>query len=149
VEFKPIGNYLTYSPFDIWQEQNRLNANARATDRSILNSGGNQGAQNAALLANAYNNQIASGNVYRQGLEYNNNLEKQVAEHNTDVDKFNSTGFLDADKANQDAALKARGYKFDAEKEAALLGQRIDDARGAGISSGVTGLGNMFFNWAA
>ena len=56
VEFRPIGNYLPYKPLDIWYEQNRLNANARATDRAILNSGANQGSKAAALLASGYNN---------------------------------------------------------------------------------------------
>jgi hypothetical protein len=50
---------------DIWYEQNRLNANARATDRAILNSGANQGSKAAALLASGYNNQLASGNLFR------------------------------------------------------------------------------------
>ena len=35
ISYDPIGDYLRYVPMDIWYEQNRMDANARATDRAI------------------------------------------------------------------------------------------------------------------
>lgn len=143
IEFRPIGNYLSYKPLDIWYEQNRLNANARATDRAILNSGANQGSKAAALLASGYNNQLASGNLFRQALEYNDALRKQVGEFNKDTDKFNSEGFLKADMANQDAATRARGYQLEGLKSGYAMMQDIDAAKANAISAGISGLANL------
>ena len=143
VEFRPIGNYLTYKPLDIWYEQNRLNANARATDRAILNSGANQGSKAAALLASGYNDQIASGNLFRQALEYNDALRKQVGEFNRGTDMFNSEGFLKADMANQDAASRAAGYTLEGKRAAYAMRQAVDDAKANAISAGLSGLGNL------
>ena len=147
VEFRPIGNYLTYRPLDIWYEQNRLNANARATDRAIMNSGVNQGAKNAALLASGYNNQIALGNLYRQALEYNDALRKQVEEFNRGTDMFNSEGFLKRDMANQDAASRAAGYNLEGQRAAYAMRQAVDDAKANAISAGMSGLANLAYNY--
>ena len=143
VEFRPIGNYLPYKPLDIWYEQNRLNANARATDRAILNSGANQGSKAAALLASGYNNQLASGNLFRQALEYNDALRKQVTDFNRGTDMFNSEGFLKADMANQDAASRAAGYTLEGKRAAYAMRQAVDDAKANAISAGLSGLGNL------
>lgn len=143
VAFRPVGNYLPYRPLDIWYEQNRLNANARATDRAILNSGANQGSQEAALLASGYNNQIASGNLFRQAQEYNDALRKQVEGFNRGTDMFNSEGFLKADMANQDAASRAAGYSLEGKRAAYAMRQAIDDAKANAISAGLSGLGNL------
>lgn len=52
VRFKPIGNYLTYRPFDRDFYINKMNAEAGATRRSLLNtSGGNRGTAMAGILA--------------------------------------------------------------------------------------------------
>lgn len=148
IEFRPIGDYLTYRPMDIWYEQNRLNANSRATDRTIMNSGAGQGAKNAALLANAYNSQIASGNLYRQALEYNDALRKQVGEFNRGTNQFNSEGFLKADMSNQDAASRARGYTLEGLRSGYAMRQAIDDAKANAISAGISGIGTMLYNMA-
>ena len=92
-DWKPIGNYLTYRPMDIWYEQNRLNANARATDRYITNNAAPIGTKMAGLIANAYNNQLASGNLFRQALEYNDNKKAQVEGFNRGTDQFNSQAY--------------------------------------------------------
>ena len=143
VEFRPIGNYLPYKPLDIWYEQNRLNANARATDRAILNSGANQGSKAAALLASGYNNQLASGNLFRQALEYNDALRKQVTDFNRGTDMFNSEGLLKAGMANQDAATRAAGYTLEGKKAAYAMRQAIDDAKANAINVGLSGLANL------
>lgn len=125
-DYKPLGNYLTYRPLDIWYEQNRLNANARATDRTILNSGTNQGSKMAGLLASGYNDQIASGNLFRQAQEYNDALREKVASFNRGTDQFNSEQYgatsrfnagawNDANRAARQLRLQAAAQKMDAD----------------------------------
>ena len=125
-DYKPLGNYLTYRPLDIWYEQNRLNANARATDRAILNSGVNQGSKMAGLLAAGYNDQIASGNLFRQAQEYNDALREKVASFNRGTDQFNSEQYgatsrfnagawNDANRAARQLRLQAAAQKMDAD----------------------------------
>jgi hypothetical protein len=82
ISYKPIGNYLRYNPMDIWFEQNRMDANARATDRAIMNNAAPIGTKMAGLLASGYNNQIANGQLYRNALEYNDAKRKDVAGFN-------------------------------------------------------------------
>jgi len=52
-------------------------------------------------LQAGYNSQLASGNLYRQALEYNDALKKQTEEFNRYTNLANSQGFLEADRANQ------------------------------------------------
>ena len=145
IEFRPIGNYLTYRPMDIWFEQNRMDANARATDRAIMNNAAPSGTKMAGLLASGYNNQIADGELYRKALEYNDALRKQVEEFNKDTDKFNSEGFLKADMSNQDAATRSRGYTLEGLKSGYAMRQAIDDAKTNAINAGLSGLANLAF----
>lgn len=72
VRFNPIGNYLTYRPFDRDYYINKMNAEAGASRRALLNtSGGNRATAMAGILAadNNYLNQI--GGLARQAEEYN------------------------------------------------------------------------------
>lgn len=145
IEFRPIGNYLTYRPMDIWFEQNRMDANARATDRAIMNNAAPISTKMAGLLASGYNNQIADGDLYRKALEYNDALRKQVEEFNKDTDKFNSEGFLKADMSNQDAATRSRGYTLEGLKSGYAMRQAVDDAKTNAINAGLSGLANLAF----
>ena len=123
--WKPLGNYLTYRPLDIWYEQNALNAQSRATDRAILNN--SSPSRMAGLLANGYNSQLASGNLFRQAQEYNDNLRKQVADFNRGTDQFNSeqygatsrfnaSAYNDANRASAQMKLHAAQAKDDANR---------------------------------
>jgi hypothetical protein len=102
----------------------------------------------AGLIANGYNSQLASGNLFRQAQEYNDALRKQVGEFNKDTDKFNSEGFLKADMANQDAATRARGYNLEGLKSGYAMRQAVDDAKANAISAGISGLGTLLYNYA-
>lgn len=104
-DYQPIGNYLTYRPMDIWYQQNALNAQSRATDRALLNS--NSPSRAAGLLANGYNSQLASGNLYRQALEYNDALEKQVEDFNRGTDMFNAQAYNQNQQFNANALNNA------------------------------------------
>ena len=109
--YKPIGNYLTYNPMDIWYEQNRMDANSRATDRAILNNASPIGTKMAGLLANGYNSQIADGDLYRKALEYNDAKRQKVAEFNRGTDQWNSEAFNKTSFANADTINRDKQYR--------------------------------------
>ena len=148
-KWKPLGNYLTYRPLDIWFEQNALNAQSRATDRQLMNtSGGNRGTAMAGLLANGYNSQLASGNLFRQAQEYNDNLRKQVADFNRGTDQFNSEQYSATSRFNADAYNRARQANAQMRLQAAA--QKMDTDAGwynslygnvAGLFKGIGDIG--------
>ncbi len=109
--YKPIGNYLTYNPMDIWYEQNRMDANSRATDRAILNNASPIGTKMAGLLANGYNSQIADGDLYRKALEYNDAKRQKVAEFNRSTDMYNSNAFNQTSATNAQLLNNQRNFK--------------------------------------
>ena len=112
VEFTPIGNYLTYRPLDRNYYINKLNAQAGATRRAIVNqSGGNRATALASLLAADYNAQNSLGDLARQAEEYNFNQRKEVEAFNRGTNQFNSEMALKAalaNKENEKTRLQAR-----------------------------------------
>lgn len=139
-DYQPIGNYLRFRPMDIWAEQNRLNANARATDRAIANSGSNQGSKMAGLLANEYNNQIGSGQLYRQALEYNDALRERVAAFNRGTDQFNAEAYNRTALQNAEVRNRDRQYRAQLGMQAAMQKAAQDAAWNQGIYGNVAGL---------
>lgn len=109
-DYQVIGNYLRYKPLDIWAEQNRLNANTRATDRALANNSSPIGTRMAGMLANEYANQLGSANLFRQAQEYNDNLRRVVGEYNKDTDKFNAEAYNRAALTN--AEIRNRQKQF-------------------------------------
>lgn len=103
-----IGNYLKLNPMDVWSEQNRLNANTRATDRAILNNNASIGTKMSGLLASEYNNQVNSGDLFRKALEYNDANRVKEAEFNRGTDMFNAQGHNQVSIANAQAKNQAR-----------------------------------------
>ena len=145
VEADPIGNYLRYNPMDIWYQQNALNAQARATDRALANTSSPSRA--AGLLANGYNSQLASGNLYRQALEYNDAKRQQVEDFNRKTNMFNSQMGLEADMANARYHQAAQQLGLSGLAQAAALRDQIDArtgaAKSANLSNFLTSLGNI------
>ena len=145
ISYKPVGDYLRYNPMDIWVEQNRMNANSRATDRAIANSSSPSKA--AALLANGYNSQLASGNLYRQALEYNDAKRKDITDFNRRTNMFNSQMGLKAAMANAKYTQAARQMGLSGLAQAAALRDSIDARVGAtksaNLSNFLTSLGNI------
>lgn len=147
-DWKPIGNYLTYRPMDIWYMQNRMDANARATDRAIANNAAPVGTKMAGLLANSYNNQLASGNLFRQALEYNDALRKQVEDFNRSTNLENSKMYANNSQFNAQAANQHNQMR--ARLGLAAAQQRLDSDAGwynslygnvAGLFKGASDLG--------
>lgn len=157
VRFRPIGNYLSYKPFDRNFYINKLNSQAGATRRNLLNtSGGNRATAMAGLLAadNNYLNQL--GSLARQAEEYNLAQRAQVEGFNRETNTTNSQGFLQADLANQKALMQSREQAFKGAMAAAELRERArlasEEAKSANLSGFITSLGdigreNMGWNW--
>lgn len=116
-DYKPIGEMISYNPFDIWANQNRMDANARATDRAIANNAGPLGTRNAGLVANSYASQLGTGQLHRDALAYNDQLEQQVAGFNRGTSQTNAEGYNRAALQNAQAVNQDRGF-------AAELGMR-------------------------
>ena len=143
-----VGNYLTYRPLDIWYQQNALNAQSRATDRALTNnSGGNRGTAMAGLLANGYNSQLASGNLFRQAQEYNDSLKQKVEDFNRGTNIFNANADMDSQKTN--AMLREQAGRIGLQGLMTGYGMMddIDARRQASISANLTNvlqsLGNI------
>lgn len=148
VDWNPIGNYLTYKPFDRLFYANQLGAQAAATRRAITNnSGGNRAAAIANLLAADYNAQTQLGNLYRQAEEYNLEQRAKVEDFNRGTNIANSEGMLKAAMANQDANLKASGYNLEALMKAYQMREAArmyaDKNRSENLSNFIESLGNI------
>ena len=138
--YKTIGNYLTYNPMDIWYEQNRMDANSRATDRAILNNASPIGTKMAGLLANGYNSQIADGDLYRKALEYNDAKRQKVAEFNRGTDMYNADAFTKTSATNAEIANRQRQFRAQMQMDAARQRMAADAAWNQGIYGNVSGL---------
>lgn len=140
IEYSPIGNYLTYKPFDRNYYINKLNAQAGATRRAILNT--TSPSRNAALLAADYNALGRLGDLARQAEEYNLAQRQAVETFNRGTNMTNSEMGLKAAMANQEAALKARSSRLSGVAQAMAVRDAVDARRGASMSANLTN----FFN---
>ena len=114
VSTRPIGEYLSYKPFDRMFYINQLNKNSAANRRAIQNtSGGNRAAALASLLASDYNYGENLGKLGRQAEEYNQALKEKVTDFNRRTNMYNSEQGTKVDMFNSE--LKA--------KQASLYGQ--------------------------
>lgn len=137
--YKPIGDYLAYTPLDRLFYVNQLAGQAGATRRAILNNTGlNRGVATAGLLAADYNAQAQLGNLFRQAEEYNLNQRERVATFNRATNMFNSEQDLKAQQLNQ-GAQEAR---IRAASEAARLRDAAIARASAGRSANLTNLFN-------
>lgn len=140
VGYTPIGNYLQYRPFDRNFYLNKLNAQAGATRRAIMNTA--SPSRNAALLAADYNAQGRLGDLARQAEEYNLAQRQAVETFNRGTNMANAEMGLKAAMANQEAALKARSSRLSGVAQAMAVRDAVDARRGASMSANLTN----FFN---
>lgn len=140
VGYTPIGNYLQYRPFDRNFYLNKLNAQAGATRRAIMNT--TSPSRNAALLAADYNAQGRLGDLARQAEEYNLAQRQAVETFNRGTNMANAEMGLKTAMANQEAALKARSSRLSGVAQAMAVRDAIDSRRGASMSANLTN----FFN---
>lgn len=140
IGYTPIGNYLQYRPFDRNFYLNKLNAQASAARRAIMNT--TNPSRNAALLAADYNAQGRFGDLARQAEEYNLAQRQAVETFNRGTDQANAEMGLKAAMANQEAALKARSSRLSGVAQAMTVRDAVDARRGASMSANLTN----FFN---
>ena len=140
IGYTPIGNYLQYRPFDRNFYLNKLNAQAGATRRAIMNT--ISPSRNAALLAADYNAQGRLGDLARQAEEYNLAQRQAVETFNRGTNQANAEMGLKAAMANQEAALKARSSRLSGVAQAMAVRDAVDARRGASMSANLTN----FFN---
>lgn len=138
IGYTPIGNYLQYKPFDRNFYLNKLNTQAGATRRAIMNT--TSPSRNAALLAADYNAQGRLGDLARQAEEYNLAQRQAVETFNRGTNQANAEMGLKAAMANQEAALKARSSKLSGVAQAMAVRDAVDARRGASMSANLTNL---------
>ena len=138
IGYTPIGNYLQYRPFDRNFYLNKLNAQAGATRRAIMNT--TSPSRNAALLAADYNAQGRLGDLARQAEEYNLAQRQAVETFNRGTNQFNSEMGLKAAMTNQEAALRTRSSRLSGVAQAMAVRDAVDARRAASMSANLTNL---------
>ena len=145
ISYKPIGDYMRYTPLDRQYYINQLMANSRATDRALSNSSSPSRA--AELLANGYNTTLSLGNLARQAEEYNRAQYERTKEFNRKTNMFNSQMDLEAAMANARYQQAAKQMGLSGLAQAAALREQIDArtgaAKSANLSNFLTSLGNI------
>lgn len=140
IGYTPIGNYLQYRPFDRNFYLNKLNAQAGATRRAIMNT--TSPSRNATLLAADYNAQGRLGDLARQAEEYNLAQRQAIETFNRGTNQANAEMGLKTAMANQEAALKSRSSRLSGIAQAMAVRDAVDARRGASMSANLTN----FFN---
>lgn len=146
--YAPIGNYLAYKPLDRDFYINKMNQQAAATRRGLMNtSGGNRLNAQAGILAADYNYGQNMGNLARQAEEYNQQLRERVEAFNRGTNMFNTETGLKASMFNAESKNSAKRARLGQATTAAQLRQGIKDQdsarRSANITNFLQGLGDM------
>lgn len=144
IEAEPIGNYLSYNPFDRDFYINKLNQQSLATRRALQNtSGGNRLNAQAGILAADYNYGQSIGDLARQAEEYNLAQRERVEAFNRGTDQYNSETSLRAAGMNQQnremqlrAIMQAAGMRESTKTIA-------DEARSANLTNFLDSLGGI------
>lgn len=141
--FDPIGDYLSYRPFDRTFYINQLNSNAGATRRAIRDtSGGNRAAAMASLLSADYNHGQSLGSLARQAEEYNQAQREKVATFNRATNMYNSEGSSKAQMFNAQARENAQKARLAQAEQVARLRMAAKEAYDTRRSSNL----NNFIN---
>ena len=145
IQYKPIGDYMRYSPLDRQYYINQLQANSRATDRALMNSSSPSRA--AGLVANGFNTTLSLGNLARQAEEYNRAIYERTKDFNRKTNMFNSQMDLEAAMANARYRQQAAQFGLSGLAQAAALRDQIDArtgaAKSANLTNFLTSLGNI------
>lgn len=126
-----IGDYIRYTPFDLWQSQNKADSARLSTNRAIMNNNAPIGAKITGLVANANNFYQGNGNLVRQAQEYNNKNMVDVATFNRGTNQFNAQADNQfALAANQNRQWRAQTLMNYAAQKAAQDQQWYSDIYG-------------------
>lgn len=128
--FTPLTQKMDYKPFDINYATNKLNAQAGATRRAIVNnSGGIRGAALSGLLASDYNTQNQLGDLTIKADEYNRMNKERALTFNRATDQFNREGQLRADSFNRENALQRINARRQALQMKEMEDLRVNEAK--------------------
>ena len=144
VSTRPIGEYLSYKPFDRMFYINQLNKNLAANRRAIQNtSGGNRAAALASLLASDYNYGENLGKLGRQAEEYNQALKEKVTDFNRRTNMYNSEQGTKVDMINSELKAKqASLYGQLAGMRQSILNSNMEEKR-ENMTNFIQGLGDL------
>lgn len=144
VSYKPVGNYLTYRPFDRNFYINKLNSQASATRRAIEElSGGNRATKIAGIVASDYNTQGRLGDLARQAEEYNLAQRERVEAFNRGTNQFNSEMGLRVDQINkQNDELRLKSAITQAQLRD-QIDSAVSAARSANLNNFLDSLGDI------
>ena len=144
VSTRPIGEYLSYKPFDRMFYINQLNKNSAANRRAIQNtSGGNRAAALASLLASDYNYGENLGKLGRQAEEYNQALKEKVTDFNRRTNMYNSEQGTKVDMFNSELKAKqASLYGQLAGMRQSILNSNMEEKR-ENMTNFIQGLGDL------
>lgn len=147
VNYTPIGGYQRYNPLDVWIAMETANAKNNGVQREIMNNYTPVGTRNAALIANNYANQLGTGELVRQGHQYNDAQSQQVAAFNRETDKANAEAALKASMAN--AEIRNNRAKMQASLAAEVAAQKMNaDAEwNNALYQGLSNLGRAISNY--
>lgn len=144
VSYKPVGNYLTYRPFDRNFYINKLNSQASATRRVIEGlSGGNRATKIAGIVASDYNTQGRLGDLARQAEEYNLAQRERVEAFNRGTNQLNSEMGLRAgqiNKQNDELRLKSAITQAQLRDQ---IDSAVSAARSANLNNFLDSLGDI------
>lgn len=144
VSYKPVGNYLTYRPFDRNFYINKLNSQASAIRRAIEGlSGGNRATKIAGIVASNYNTQGRLGDLARQAEEYNLAQRERVEAFNRGTNQFNSEMGLrvgQINKQNDELRLKSAITQAQLRDQ---IDSAVSAARSANLNNFLDSLGDI------
>lgn len=144
VSYKPVGNYLTYRPFDRNFYINKLNSQASATRRAIEGlSGGNRATKIAGIVASDYNTQGRLGDLARQAEEYNLAQRERIEAFNRGTNQFNSEMGLrvgQINKQNDELRLKSAITQAQLRDQ---IDSAVSAARSANLNNFLDSLGDI------
>lgn len=144
VSYKPVGNYLTYRPFDRNFYINKLNSQASATRRAIEGlSGGNRATKIAGIVVSDYNTQGRLGDLARQAEEYNLAQRERVEAFNRGTNQLNSEMGLRAgqiNKQNDELRLKSAITQAQLRDQ---IDSAVSAARSANLNNFLDSLGDI------
>lgn len=144
IGYRPIGNYLRYTPLDREFYLNRLDANTAAGRRAVMNtSGGNRAAALAGILATDYNYGNQLGDLARKAEEYNLEQRQKVEDFNRNTNIFNSEMGTKVDMFNTETARNQANlmYQLAGMRQAIAENKRTEKA--ANLTNFIQGLGDL------
>lgn len=144
IGYRPIGNYLKYTPLDREFYLNKLDADTAAGRRAVMNtSGGNRATALAGILATDYNYGNQLGDLARKAEEYNLDQRQRVEDFNRSTNIFNSEMGTKVDMFNAEQAMqRAKMYGSLAEYRDTIRAKNRAE-KAANLTNFIQGLGDL------